>query len=259
MSLKQLFDLTGKVALITGGSRGLGLQLAHGLGEMGASIVITARKLIELEAAVLELRSTGIDVKAIPSDLSEEAASVELVDSILESHEAIDILINNAAASWAAPAEEYPSSGWRKVMNLNVDGVFYLTREVGSRVFIPQNSGKVINIASVGGLGGNPPQQNALTLGYNTSKGALVNFTKALAVEWGKYNINVNAICPGFFESKMSSVLISNLEKDLLEATPLKRLPGGEDFKGIGLLLASEASRHMTGQVIAVDGGITAY
>lgn len=253
MSVKQLFDLTGKVALITGGSRGLGLQMAEALGEMGAKVAITARKAAELEEAAAHLRAQSVEVETFVNDLAELDSLPALVDGVIARFGPIDILVNNAGATWGAPAEDYPAEAWNKVMRLNVDGTFFLTQRVGKLCMIPRRSGKIINIASIAGLMGNPPQM--MTIAYNTSKGALVNFTRALAAEWGKYNINVNAICPGFFPSKMSKGLLEKLERQVLELTPLRRLGGNEDLKGAVVYLASEASRHVTGQYLAVDGG----
>lgn len=253
MSVKQLFDMTGKVALITGGSRGLGLQMAEALGEMGAKVAITARKAAELEEAAAHLRTQGVEVDVFVNDLAELDSLPGLVDRVVGRFGPIDILVNNAGATWGAPAEDYPAEAWNKVMRLNVDGTFFLTQRIGKQCMIPRRSGKIINIASIAGLMGNPPQMT--TIAYNTSKGALVNFTRALAAEWGKYNINVNAICPGFFPSKMSKGLLEKLEQQVLELTPLRRLGGNEDLKGAVVYLASEASRHVTGQYLAVDGG----
>lgn len=253
MNVKQLFDITGKVALITGGSRGLGLQMAEALGEMGARVVITARKTAELEEAAAQLRAQGIDVLTIVNDLSRFDAIPELVTQATERFGDIDILVNNAGATWGAPAEDYPPEAWHKVMNLNINGLFFLTQEVGRRCMIPRRAGKIVNIASVAGLAGNPPEM--MTIAYNTSKGAAVNFTRALAAEWGKYNINVNAICPGFFPSKLSRGLLEKIEKHVVACTPLQRLGGDDDLKGTAVFLASEASRHVTGQCITVDGG----
>lgn len=253
MGVKQLFDLTGKVALITGGSRGLGLQMAEALGEMGARVAITARKVAELEEAAAHLRAQGVEVDVFVNDLAQLDSLPALVDSVVGRFGPIDILVNNAGATWGAPAEDYPAEAWNKVMRLNVDGTFFLTQRVGKQCMIPRRSGKIINIASIAGLMGNPPQMT--TIAYNTSKGALVNFTRALAAEWGKYKINVNAICPGFFPSKMSKGLLEKIEQQVLELTPLRRLGGEEDLKGTIVYLASEASRHVTGQYIAVDGG----
>ena len=253
MSVKQLFDLTGKTALITGGSRGLGLQMAEALGEMGARVAITARKADELKAAETHLKAKGIEAMTVTNDLSKFDQIPGMVDAVLAKYGTIDILVNNAGATWGAPAEDYPDEAWNKVMNLNINAMFFLSREVGKRCFIPQKSGKIINIASVAGLSGSP--QGMYTIAYNTSKGAAVNFTRSLASEWGRYNINVNAICPGFFRSKMSQGLLDQIGDRIVAVTPLARLGGEEDLMGTVVFLAADASRHITGQTIAVDGG----
>ena len=253
MSVRQLFDLSGKVALITGGSRGLGLQMAEALGEMGAGVAITARKTDELKEAGAHLTTMGIEALTVTNDLSKFDQIPGMVDQVLAKFGSIDILVNNAGASWGAPAEDYPAEAWYKVMDLNINAMFFLSQEVGRRCMIPQKSGKIINIASVAGLGGNPPDMT--TIAYNTSKGAAVNFTRALASEWGKYNINVNAICPGFFPSRMSQGLLEKVGQGIIARTPLHRLGGEEDLKGTVVFLACEASRHITGQYVAVDGG----
>jgi len=253
MSAKKLFDLTGKVALITGGSRGLGLQMAKALGDMGAKVAITARKADELAAAKAELEARGIDVLTVTNDVSDLGGIPTLVDGVVAHFGTIDILVNNAGTTWGAPAEDHPAEAWHKVINLNVNAMFFLSQYVGKHVMIPKQAGKIINISSVAGLGGNPPGMT--TIAYNTSKGADINFTRALAAEWGRYNINVNAICPGFFPSKMSAGLLVRMEKMVLAMTPLQRIGGDEDFMGVVVFLASEASRHITGQYLAVDGG----
>ncbi|MCK7544404.1 SDR family oxidoreductase [Marinobacter bryozoorum] len=255
MSLKQLFDLTGKVAVITGGSRGLGLQMAEALGELGAKLVISARKQHELDDAQKHLEGQGIEVMTIAADMSKRETIPGFVDQVIERFGTIDILVNNAGATWGAPAEDHPDEAWDKVMNLNVDATFFLTREVGKRCMIPRKSGKVITTASIAGLSGNP--EGMSTIAYNTSKGANVNFTRALASEWGKYNINVNSICPGFFPSKMANGLLDAMGEKMLERIPLNRFGGEEDMKGLIALLATEAGRHITGQNIAIDGGTT--
>ena len=255
MNTRNLFDLTGKVALVTGGSRGLGLQMASALGDMGAKVAITARKAGELAEAESHLRARGVDVLAVTNDLSDAAGIPALVDGVVAHFGTIDVLVNNAGATWGAPAEDYPPEAWHKVMNLNVNALFFLSQYVGKHVMIPKRAGKIINISSIAGLGGNPP--GMATIAYNTSKGADINFTRALAAEWGKYNINVNAICPGFFPSKMSAGLLDKFEKMAIAMTPLQRIGGDEDLKGVVVFLASEASRHVTGQYLAVDGGVS--
>jgi NAD(P)-dependent dehydrogenase (short-subunit alcohol dehydrogenase family) len=253
MNTRDLFDLSGKVALITGGSRGLGLQMAVALGDMGAKVAITARKADELAEARTQLGARGIDVLTVANDLSDTSGIPALVEGVVARFGTIDVLVNNAGATWGAPAEDYPPEAWHKVMNLNVHAMFFLSQYVGKHVMIPKRSGRIINISSVAGLSGNPA--GMATIAYNTSKGADINFTRALAAEWGKYNINVNAICPGFFPSKMSAGLLEKYEKMMIAMTPLQRIGGEEDLKGVVVFLASEASRHVTGQYLAVDGG----
>jgi NAD(P)-dependent dehydrogenase (short-subunit alcohol dehydrogenase family) len=256
MSVKQLFQLDGQVALITGGSRGLGLQMAEALGEMGCKVAISARKADELVEAKKHLESKGITVLTIVNDLQKTDCIPALVDEVISGLGPIDILVNNAGATWGAPAADYPDAAWHKVMNLNVNAPFFLAREVGKRCMIPRQKGKIITIASVAGLKG--MGAGVTTVAYNTSKAAAINLTRALAGEWGQYNINVNAICPGFFPSKMSAGLLSTIGEAVIARSPLKRLGGEEDLMGAVVFLASEASRHITGQYIAVDGGSSA-
>ena len=253
MSVKQLFDLTGQVALVTGGSRGLGLQIAEALGEMGARVAITARKAQELEEAAAHLGKLGVEVLTVAGDLSRLEGLTALVDAVVARFGPIDILVNNAGTTWGAPAESHPVEGWNKVMRLNLDALFFLTQEVARRCFIPRRRGKVVNIASVAGLAGNPPGMT--TVAYNTSKGAVINLTRTLAAEWGKHGINVNAICPGFFPSRMSKGILDQIQESVVARTPLRRIGGDQDLKGAAVFLASEASRHVTGQYLAVDGG----
>ncbi len=255
-TIQQLFDLTGKTALVTGGSRGLGLQMAHALGEAGARIMVTSRKAADLEEAVQELQAAGIDARWIAADCAKEADIHRLGAETLERMGPVDILVNNAGAAWGAPAEDHPLDAWDKVMNLNVRGYFILSQYIAKHSMIERRSGKIINIASIAGLGGNPPDMQ--TLAYNTSKGAVINFTRALACEWGKYGINVNAICPGFFPSRMTKGTLEAMgEERLKEHAPLLRLGDDEDLKGLTLLYASDAGKHITGQWLAVDGGVS--
>jgi len=254
MSVRKLLDLTGKVSLVTGGSRGLGLQIAEGLGEMGAKLVITARKAEELEQARTLLERQGIESLALVCDLARPEAIEPMMSKLLERHGRLDILVNNAGASWGAPAEDYPLEAWQKLVALNLTGTFLITQAAGKRSMIPNRYGRIINVASISGLRGNPVG-TLETLGYNTTKGGLVNLTRALAAEWGEHGITVNAIAPGFFPSKMSRAVLDRFGEQIVSRTPLKRLGDGEDLKGIVVLLASDASRHITGQIVAVDGG----
>jgi len=255
-TIQQLFDLKGKTALVTGGSRGLGLQLAHALGEAGARIMLSARKADELEQAVAELQGAGIDARWVAADCAKEADIQRLASETLQRMGDVDILVNNAGAAWGAPAEDHPVEAWDKVMNLNIRGYFLLSQAIGKQSMIPRKSGRIINVASIAGLGGNPPQMT--TIAYNTSKGAVINFTRALAAEWGKYSINVNAICPGFFPSKMTAGTLEAWGVDELKKhAPLQRLGDDEDLKGLCVLYASDAGKHITGQWLAVDGGVS--
>jgi gluconate 5-dehydrogenase len=252
----DLFRLDGRVALVTGGSRGLGLQMARALGEAGCKVAISARKDGELDEARVVLAAEGIEVFAVVNDLQQFDRIPALVGAVVKRFGDIDILVNNAGATWGAPAEEYPDEAWHKVMDLNVNAPFFLAREVGRRCMIPRGRGKIVNIASIAGLKGMAPGVH--TIAYNTSKAAAVNFTRALASEWGRHGINVNAICPGFFRSKMSAGLLKSMGEQVVARTPLQRLGGNEDLMGAVVFLASEASRHVTGQVLAVDGGSSA-
>jgi NAD(P)-dependent dehydrogenase (short-subunit alcohol dehydrogenase family) len=254
MSAKQLFDLSGRVALVTGGSRGLGLQIAEALGEMGARVAITARKADELEAAHAHLMKHGVEARTFVGDLSRAEAVAPLVDAAMSAYGRIDILVNNAGTTWGAPSEEHPLDAWLKVLNLNLTGAFLATQRVAKVAMIPARYGKIVNIASVAGLKGHLPGVMQ-TVAYDTSKGGLISFTRSLAGEWGQHNITVNAIAPGFFPSRMTKGTLDRIGPRMIEATPLKRLGGDEDLKGLAVLLASDASRHITGQVIAVDGG----
>jgi NAD(P)-dependent dehydrogenase (short-subunit alcohol dehydrogenase family) len=253
MNVKDLFDLSGKTALITGGSRGLGLQIAEAFGELGAKVAITARKQGELDEAAARLTKQGIETLTIAGDLSKADTIPGMVDKAVARYGTVDILVNNAGTTWGAPAEEHPPEAWLKVMNLNVNAMFFLSQEVGRRCMIPGKRGKIINMASVAGLRAHG--SGMTTIAYTTSKAAVLHMTRGLAAEWGKYGINVNAICPGFFPSKMSRGLLEVIGEEVIAHTPLGRLGGDEDLKGIAVFFASEASRHVTGQYIAVDGG----
>ena len=255
MSVREAFDLSGRTALVTGGSRGLGFAMAGALGEMGAKVVISARKIDELDAAVASLKERGVNAARVVGDLSRAENVSPFVDAVAAAAGApIDILVNNAGATWGAPAEEYPLEGWNKVMGLNLTGVFLLTQQVGARWMIPRKQGRIVNIASVAGLKGALPEQMR-AIAYHTSKGGLVNFTRALAGEWGQFGISVNAICPGFIPSKMSQGLLDKIGPRVIAETPLRQLGDPADLEGLVVLLASGAARHITGQIIAVDGG----
>lgn len=257
MRVQQLFDLTGKLAVVTGGSRGLGYQIAQGLAEAGARVLITSRKESELQEAAERLRAEGHAVSPLRCDLTEIDSLAGVVDGIVAGHGPIDILVNNAGATWGAPTEEYPLSGWRKVMETNVTGLFYLTQAVGNQMIARGQGGRIINIASVAGIKGVDPRV-LQSVAYNASKGAVIALTRDLAVKWAQHGITVNAVAPGFFPTKMSQFVIALNEELLLEHIPLHRFGGEDDLKGPVLLLSSAAGAYMTGQVLSVDGGETA-
>jgi gluconate 5-dehydrogenase len=254
MNVKQLLDLQGRVALVTGGSRGLGLQIAEALGEAGARLALTARKRDELDGAVAHLAKLGIEAHAWTCDIGKREQIAPAAEAILAKLGKVDILVNNAGATWGAPAEDHPLEAWDKLVNLNMTGAFILTQIVGKRSMIPARWGRIVNVASIAGLMGSDPRV-VKTVAYNATKHGVVGMTRQFAAEWGAYGITVNAICPGFFPSKMTKGTLDTLGKLVMEVTPTRRLGNDEDLKGLALLLASEASRHITGQAIAVDGG----
>jgi len=256
VNVRQLFELNGRTALVTGGSRGLGLQIAEALGEMGAKIAISARKKDELDEAVAHLGKRQIDATAYVCDIGKREAIAPFTQEVLKKFGRVDILVNNAGATWGAPAEDHPLEAWDKLVNVNLTGVFVLTQIIGKQSMIPARWGRIINVASIAGLMGQDPRI-VRTIAYNATKGGLVNFTRALAAEWGSHGITVNAICPGFFPSKMTKATLDTTGELVRDWTPTKRLGNDEDLKGLAVLLASEASRHITGQAIAVDGGAT--
>ena len=254
---QQLFDLKGKIALITDDSRGVCLQMAQALGEAGAKVVVSSRRSDDVKYGVTALQDAGIDACWMAADAVNPQDIQRLADETLERIGDVDILVNNAGATWGAPAADYPLEAWDKVMNLNVRGYFLLSQAIAKASMIPRKQGRIINVASIAGLGGNHPFMQ--TIAYNTSKGAVVNFTKALACEWGHLGIRVNAIAPGFFPSKMTAGTLAAVgEERLAAASPLQRLGDDEDLKGLTLLFASDAGKHITGQIMAVDGGVSA-
>ena len=253
MHVKELFDLTGKVAIVTGGGRGLGEQIAKGFAEAGANVVLCSRNENACKEVSEELKSIGVESLAIRCDVTNPEDVQNVVNQTKETFGRIDILVNNSGASWGAPAEDMPLEAWHKVLNVNVTGTFIMSQAVG-KVMLEQNSGKIINIASVAGLQGtNPKYLDAV--GYSASKGAVVNLTKDLAVKWGSRGVHVNAIAPGFFPTKMSKDVIAHGGEEILEGTPLRKFGSENDLKGAALFLAAPASDFVTGAILVVDGG----
>ncbi|MGX9136343.1 SDR family oxidoreductase [Rummeliibacillus sp. JY-2-4R] len=256
MAIFELFSLQGKTAIITGGGRGLGAQIAQGFAEAGANVVLCSRKVEACEEKAEELKRLGVQAIGIACDVTKQTEVERLVQEVIERFGSIDILVNNSGATWGTSVVEMPFEAWQKVIDVNLTGTFLMSQAVG-REMIKQQSGKIINISSVAGLGGTHPELMD-TVGYNASKGAVITLTKDLATKWGKYNINVNAIAPGFFPTKMSKVTIERSQDYLTQETPLARLGSDEDLKGAALFLAAKASDYITGDVIRVDGGLTA-
>jgi len=254
VNVRKLLDLGGRAALVTGGSRGLGLQIAEALGEMGARVAITARKKDELDQAVSCLKEKQVDATAFVCDIGKREAIPGLVEAVLAKFGRLDILVNNAGATWGAPAEDHPLEAWDKLVNVNMTGAFLLSQAIAKKSMIPARWGRIINVASVAGLMGQDPRF-APTAAYTATKHGLVGLTRQLAAEWGVHGITVNAICPGFFPSKMTKATLAGVGEKVRDLTPTRRLGNDEDLKGLAALLASEASRHITGQAIAVDGG----
>lgn len=257
MHVRELFDLTDTVALVTGGSRGLGRQMATALGEAGAALVLAARTAEQLEATARELRGRGLQVMPRVCDVTKPDDVGAAVADVLEKFGRIDILVNNAGMAWGAPAVEMPVDAWQRVLATNVTGVLLMVQAVGRAMISRGQGGKIINIASIYGMqGADPAVLDAL--GYSTSKGAVIALTRDLAVKWARHGIAVNAIAPGFFPSEMTRRLIERRGETILKTIPLGRLGGEDDLKGAVVFLASRASDFVTGQVLAVDGGATA-
>jgi NAD(P)-dependent dehydrogenase (short-subunit alcohol dehydrogenase family) len=256
LPLKSLFDLSGQIAIVTGGSRGLGLHIAEALGEYGATVILTARKQNELDEAVQHLTALGAKADAFAGDFGKAESITAFADWLASKYDRADILVNNAGTSWGSPAEDHPIEGWNKVMAINLTGPFLLTQAVAKRWMIPAGHGRVINVASVEGLQGHHVSMGGM-LAYSTSKGGLVNFTRALAAEWGRYGITVNALAPGYFPSKLTEYILQKIEGFVVENTPMGKLGGANDLKGAALLFASAAGGHISGQILAIDGGAT--
>jgi NAD(P)-dependent dehydrogenase (short-subunit alcohol dehydrogenase family) len=255
MNSRQLFDLAGRVAIVTGGSVGLGRQMAEGLAEMGAHLVLCARKQERCQKTAEELQQLGVQVLALGCDVKDPASITEVVNATMKNFGRIDILINNAGTSWGAPTEEMTLAQWNKVVETNLTGTFLFSQAAG-KVMINQRRGKIINIASIAGMRGSPPELSAI--GYTSSKGGVIAFTRDLSWKWGIHGIRVNAIAPGWFPSDMSQKVIERHQAKLLASIPLGRLGSSQDLKGAAIFLASDASDFVTGHTLVVDGGQSA-
>ena len=256
-SVKQLFDLGGRVSVVTGGATGLGLQMATALAEAGSDIVVCSRKLENCEQAAQGIEKLGVQALGVAADVTKPEQVEAVKDAALKKFGRVDVLINNAGRAWVAPPEEMPLDRWQQTMDLNINAAFICSQIFG-REMIKARKGRSINIASVAGLiGRNPKAYNSIV--YSTSKGALVNFTRDLAVKWAQHHINVNCICPGFFVTPINQKLFERNPEPILREIPLGRTGGDNDLKGIAVLLASDASAFITGAIIPVDGGVVAW
>lgn len=251
-----MFDLTGRVAIVTGGSRGLGLMMARALGRAGARVAICARRPQWLDPAREELEAAGIEVLAAPLDVTDPGGVRAFVDAVVRRWGRIDVLVNNAGITWGATVESYPLDKWRQVLEVNVTGAFLMSQAAG-RIMLEAGRGSIINVASIAGLGGQADTELPV-IAYSTSKGALIAFTRDLAVKWAPSGVRVNAIAPGFFPTRMSQPILAAAGDAIAQRVPMGRLGGEGDLEGVVIFLASDASRYVTGQVIAVDGGQSA-
>jgi gluconate 5-dehydrogenase len=256
-NVKYLFDLTGRVSVVTGGATGLGLQMATGLAEAGSNVVVCSRKLENCEQAAAGIEKLGVKALAAACDVTKPDQVEALKDAALKKFGRVDVLVNNAGRAWVAPAEEMPLDRWQQVMDLNVTAPF-ICAQIFGREMIKAKKGSIINIASIAGLRGRDPKAYDSVV-YSTSKGALVNFTRDLAVKWARHNIRVNAICPGFFVTPLNQKLYERNKENIDRRIPLGHVGGPDDLKGIAVLLASDASSFMTGTIIPVDGGTVAW
>jgi len=257
-NVKELMSLDGRVSVVTGGATGIGLRMALGLAEAGSKVVIASRKIEACEQAAREIeRATGMQALAVACDVTKADQVEAMKNAVLERFGRVDVLVNNAGRAWVAPPEEMPLDRWQQVFDLNITGPFLCCQALG-REMINAKRGKVINIASIAGLvGRNPRAYNSVA--YGASKGALVNFTRDLAVKWAQHNIQVNCICPGFFVTPLNQKLYEKNKENIDREIPLGRTGGPDDLKGIAVLLASDASDFITGAIIPVDGGSVAW
>lgn len=251
-SLKQLFDLTGRAAIITGSSRGLGQEMAEGLAEAGASVMLCARRDEWLQPTLVEMRARGFRVEGMLCDVADAGKVQEVAARTVEVFGAIDILVNNAGISWGAPAAEMPLERWRQVLDVNLTGAFLFAQAAG-REMLARGRGSIVNVASVAGLVGSTSGFHAAA--YTASKAGLIGLTRELAAEWGRDGVRVNAIAPGFFHSRLADQVIEKLEPEITRTNPIPRVGVPGELKGVAVFLASDASAYITGHTLVVDGG----
>jgi NAD(P)-dependent dehydrogenase (short-subunit alcohol dehydrogenase family) len=253
----KLFDLSGKTAIVTGGGKGIGRQMAQGLAEAGANIVLCARQADRCEQAAAELEQLGVRALGLGCDVRDPEQVAAVVARTIADFGAVDVLVNNAGTVWGAAPEDMPLEGWQKVVDVNLTGVFLFSQAVG-RAMIAGDGGAIVNIASVAGLQGGPPEIMN-TIVYNATKGGVISFTRDLACKWARHGIRVNAIAPGWFPSDMANFVLEQHGEELSTRIPLGRFGGPEDLKGVVVFLASDASAYVTAHTLVVDGGQSAW
>lgn len=254
--LKQLFDLSGKVALVTGGSRGLGLEMAEGLAEAGATLMLLARREQWLAPAVESLKQRGFRAEGAVCDVSNPEVAPAAIARTVAAFGKLDILVNNAGVTWGQPAEEFPLDRWQMVLDIDLTAAFLFCQAAGKEM-MKQGYGCIINVASVMGMIGTLPNLGHHLSAYVAAKGGLIALTRELAAKWAQYNIRVNAIAPGFFPSRMTEKSLEGYGDALAAATPMNRVGRPGELKGVAVFLAADASSYITGQTIVVDGGMT--
>ncbi|MBX7172456.1 MAG: 3-oxoacyl-ACP reductase FabG [Pyrinomonadaceae bacterium] len=253
-TINELFNLTGKVAIVTGGSRGIGKEMAEGLAEAGASLILCARRENWLNETLTEFREKGFTVEGVLADVAKAEDVQRVVDETVSKFGKVDILINNAGISWGAMPEEMPLDQWQKVLDVNLTGCFLMAQACG-REMLKQKSGSIINISSISGI--TSSANGPFYAGYVASKAGLIGLTRELAASWGRKGIRVNAIAPGFFHSRLADAVIDLYEKSIQANNPIPRVGNEDELKGVAVFLASDAASYVTGQTIAVDGGMT--
>ena len=258
MNTLDLFRLEGRTAIVTGGGRGLGRHMAEALSDAGANVVLCARKLEPLEEVREEIEARGRSALALELDVTEGESVERVVAEAERAFGSVDVLVNNSGATWGAPPTEMPPEKFDRVIAVNVRGTFLMSQAAGRRMIERGSGGTIVNVASIAGLvGGNPDYMQ--TVGYNSSKGAVISMTRDLATSWARHGITVNAVAPGWFPTRMSGGLIERYEERMLADIPLGRFGNPEDLKGVVVFLASPAAAYVTGQTIVVDGGATAW
>jgi NAD(P)-dependent dehydrogenase (short-subunit alcohol dehydrogenase family) len=253
-TINELFSLSGRVAIVTGGSRGLGREMAEGLAEAGASLMLCARRAEWLTPTLDEMRGCGFTVDGMIADVSKPADVQAVVDKAVATFGKVDILVNNAGVTWAAEPEDMPIDRWQKVLDINLTGAFLFSQAAG-RDMLKRQWGRIINVASIAGLHASVHGPHYAP--YAATKAGLIGLTRELAATWGRKGIRVNAIAPGFFHSRLADAAIEMSEPAIKATSPIPRVGDAGELKGVAVFLAADASNYITGQTIVVDGGRT--